>query len=138
MKISSAVIGFALLTLTTTSFAGVTRCKGNVEWGGINTQVQIDISLPEKIDGTATVTTSQGQTTLVRVGRGRIEVRESTNDRQTNSRISDLYITSLDAGIITGFFVEGVLIHVLRFSPKAKSLSFFDSFRERLITGACE
>ncbi len=64
------------------------------------------------------------------------EDREVT-DGTTESRASDFYVTSTDQGVITGFFVEGTLVYVVRFSPRAKVFSFFDSFRERLIAGSC-
>lgn len=138
MTTSSVAFGLALLIIATSANAEINRCKGNVEWGGDKTEVQIDISLPEKIDGVATVSTPRGSKELTHVGLGRIEIRELVEGRKTHKRTSDLYVTSLDTGIITGFHVEGTQVYILRFSPNAKSFSYFDSFRERTVAGGCE
>lgn len=134
MKKSAASLTAILVAFAPQSFAEILRCKGAVEWGGVNTQIRMDITMPKKLDAVASVSSGQQQTSLMPVGRGRIDLDESPGQLRT----SDLYVTSLDTGIVTGFFVEGVLIYVLRLSPRAKSFSYFDSFRERLITGNCE
>lgn len=98
--------------------------------------MRIDIVLPDTIDANASLPSPHGSTKLVPVGRGQITIREVLGDH-LQSRKFDLYVTSLDTSIITGFFVEGILIHVIRFSPRAKVFSYFDTFRERLIAGTC-
>ncbi|MBN1142322.1 MAG: hypothetical protein JXB25_11105 [Deltaproteobacteria bacterium] len=138
MMIRLAAFSFFLLAVTTHSYAGATWCEGSVEWGREKTTVRIDISLPEKMDGIVTVASSRGATELMRVGIGRIEIRESVAGRETYKRASELYVTSLDTEIITCFFVEGIQVYVLRFSLKGKTVSYFDSFRERNISGVCE
>lgn len=136
MKILSTALAATLLAFATSTAAEGLRCTGEVTWGGMVTSVHIDIGLPAKIDATASVPSSQGSAKSFPVGRGHINIREVTGST-THSRANEFYVTGLDAGIITGFFVEGVLVYVVRFSPRAKVFSYFDSFRERLIAGTC-
>ena len=135
-KVLPVAISSVLLAFATHAAAESLRCTGDVTWGGMDTKVHIDIGLPGKIDEVASMPSVQGPAKLIPVGRGHINIREVTGD-VAQSRANDFYVTSLDTGIITGFFVEGVLVYVVRFSPRAKVFSFFDSFRERLIAGTC-
>jgi len=137
MKIYSFAVAIALLPFATHATTERLRCTGDVTWGGMDTKVHIDIRLPAKIDAVVSVPSIQGPAKLIPVGRGRVNIREVTGNA-TQARANDFYITSLDTGVITGFFFEGIQVHVVRFSPRAKVFSYFDSFRERLIAGACE
>ncbi len=137
MKISSVLIAMALFAFADQSFAEVLRCKGSVEWGKMDVQVKLDIVLPEKVDAVAAFPAIQGQEQMLPVGRGRIDVQESYDDQPVEKRTYDLFVTSLDTGIVTGFIVSGNQIYVLRLSPRAKSFSYFDSFLERLVVGSC-
>lgn len=137
-KILLVAIISALLTFTThTSAADSLQCSGEVIWGGAKTMVHIEINLPKKIDEVASVPSFQGLAKSIPVGLGRINIHEVTGNI-VQSRVNDFYVTSLDTGTITGFFLEGVLVYVVRFSPRAKVFSCFDSFRERIIAGTCQ
>jgi hypothetical protein len=135
-KILSTAVATTLLVCAKSTAAEGLRCTGEVTWDGMVTTVHLDIGLPAKIDATASVPSAQGSAKTFPVGRGNINIREQTGST-THSRANDFYVTRLDTGIITGFFVEGVLVYVVRFSPGAKVFSYFDSFRESLIAGTC-
>lgn len=93
--------------------------------------------MPEKIDGAATFPIGNGKYQRLPVGRGRIELSESYDNQPVEKREHNLFVTSLDTGIITGVIVSGIQVYVLRISPQAKSFSYFDSFLERLVVGNC-
>jgi hypothetical protein len=135
MKSTIALIA-VLMAFPTRAEAESLQCRSDVTWGGMTTRVRIEILLPEKLDAIAAFPSRQGSAKQVPVGRGQISIREITGD-YSQSRNFDLYVTSLDTGIITGVFVEGTLIYVIRFSPRAKVFSYFDTFREQLISGTC-
>jgi hypothetical protein len=133
---STIALTVVLMAFATRADAESLQCSGDVTWSGMPTKVRVDIVLPDRLDAIASLPSSQGSAKQVPVGRGQITIRETTGNH-SQSRNFDLYVTSLDTGIITGFFVEGILMYVVRLSPRAKVFSYFDTFREQVISGTC-
>jgi len=139
MRNFSLIIRCAILIVySNLTFGESYHCDGKTEWGDMDIRVSFYIILPDKIDSTVSLPTAHGENKTLPVGRGEIEIQEIIDKKKMEKRTHDLYITSLDTGIITGMIVTGIQIYVLRFSPKAHTFTYFDSFLERLIVGNCE